>query len=99
MCGREYRCTWRLGAIDMTRGADTGAAGNRDGMADTGGTSVTSALPARRAWSLAGLALAEPWTGTTWSSPGAPRREGGLPVSKPGLDADTRNLSGRYVRS
>lgn len=93
MCGREYRCTWRLGAITRTRGHGTGGTGG------TSGTSVTSALPARRAWGLAGLALAEnPWQGTAWSAPGAPRREGGLPVSKPGLDADTRNLLGRYVR-
>ncbi len=26
-----------------------------------------------------------------WSSPGAPRREGGLPIDKPGLDIDTRD--------
>ena len=31
------------------------------------------------------------WT-SAWSSPGAPRRGGGLPTSKPGLDAGTRDL-------
>src|SRR6476469_5951267 len=30
---------------------------------------------------------------TAWSSPGAPHRGGGLPVSEPGLGADTHDLS------
>ena len=30
-----------------------------------------------------------------WSSPGAPHRGGGLPVSEPGLDADTHDLVSR----
>ena len=32
-------------------------------------------------------------TMTTWSSPGAPRRGGGLPTSEPGLDAGTHDLA------
>ena len=35
---------------------------------------------------------------TTWSSPGAPHRGGGLPFSKPGLHAETRDLNIEFIK-